>query len=105
MTTNRKSGDLVDSCDSMPKNEFSMDIGWLNKLIEHVQEPLFAISVIGFLLTILRPIFFGTIIYSSVPYIMILLLAGSIYFVRIYFKWDVKNYWFIGIPVLLAITA
>jgi len=104
MTTSLESGDLVDSCDPMPKSEFSIDIGWLNNLIEHIQEPLFAIAVIGFLLTVLRPIFIGGIIYDSIPYIMILLLLGSIYFLQIYFKGNTKNYWFIGIPMLLAIT-
>ena len=67
------------------------------KIKKHVEEPLFIISILAVLLAIIKPLF-G---FALLNLIVMLLGILSIYFVYIYFKNDVKNYYFIGIPFLI----
>ena len=72
-----------------------------NNLSEHFQEPLFAVSVAVFVITLAKLVAPQTVL----TFILILLGLASVYFVYMYFKNGVKNYWFMGVPALILITA
>ncbi|OQX21559.1 MAG: hypothetical protein BWK75_02950, partial [Candidatus Altiarchaeales archaeon A3] len=78
----------------------------VEKVIGRVIEPLFIISVLTFLLAIIKPFIVGTNAVFPVVFTVIFLILGilSSYFVYMYFR-KVKNYYFIGIPVLIFTEA
>lgn len=67
------------------------------KLKKHFEEPLFTIAIAAVLLAIIKPL----IDFSLLTVGILLLGAISAYFVYIYFKNNIKNYYFIGVPVLI----
>jgi len=73
-------------------------------LLEHFEEPLFITSVVAFIATLILPLFRGHT--STLVLILLgLLFLASLYFIYLYFREDRKNYYFLGIPVLIAIAA
>ena len=91
----------------------SIDIKIDTKRIEkYFEEPLFTVSIITFLIVIIRPFFDITLLQNvsllntltlSVVFMSLACIA-CIYFVYIYFKNNIKNYYFIGIPGLVFIV-
>ena len=67
------------------------------KLKKHIEEPLFVIAIAAVLLSIIKP----SLDFAPLSYVILILGLISVYFVYIYFKNNVKNYYFIGIPVLI----
>jgi hypothetical protein len=82
--------------------------GYLNDIVakaaQHLEEPLFAISTIVFLITVVGPIM-GKGALQIIAIFIAILAAVSLYFIYLYFKADKKNYLFFGIPVLTLATA
>jgi len=78
----------------------------MGKIKEHVSEPLFGAVLMVFLITaIIRPLFLDAIPKIVNFDLSFWLIAGigiaTIYFIYIYFKKDVRNYRFFGIPGLI----
>jgi asparagine N-glycosylation enzyme membrane subunit Stt3 len=78
--------------------------GYLERIAQHLEEPLFAISIAVFMISILGPIL-GVGVLLIVAILLFLVGIGSVYFIYLYFKADKKNYAFFGIPVLVLFTA
>lgn len=82
--------------------------GFIGRTAGYVQEPLFAISLVVFVILLLRPFMAELaegLIYNNIHYFITLLFLISIYFVYVYFKQEIKNYLLIGIPILIGISA
>lgn len=77
---------------------------WIEGISARIIEPLFIISVLTFILSIIKP-FAGTN-QISIAFTAVYLILGLISspFVYMYFK-KVKNYYLIGVPVLIFIGA
>ena len=78
--------------------------GYLDSIVQHLEEPLFTISILAFLLSIGGAIM-GKGLLDIVVIVMFLLGIVSVYFIYLYFKSDKKNYAFVGIPILILATA
>ncbi|MFH0859722.1 MAG: STT3 domain-containing protein [Candidatus Altiarchaeota archaeon] len=71
---------------------------------EHIQEPLFLLSIIAFLIAAARLIVgMGSV--AGVLYIGSFFIGClSLYFIKMYFKGGTKNFWFFGVPVLIFVV-
>lgn len=69
---------------------------------EHLQEPLFLISMAGFLVTILMFYSGSGFIVDNAPIFLLILLVLSLYFLNIHLKAKTKNKMLYGIPVFLV---
>ncbi len=79
-------------------------IGPLKRLAEHMEEPLFAVSVVAFLAATIGQMFKDIAGAGLILFVAILGIISA-YFVYLYFKGETKNYWFLGVPVLIFLTA
>lgn len=77
----------------------------IDDMIEHFQEPLFTVSAITLLLTILKPIIGDGILYENMYVVLLLLFLASAYFTYLYFQGETKNKKYLGIPLLSFVTA
>jgi len=73
-------------------------------LLEHFEEPLFITSVVAFIVTLILPLFRGHTSTMVLIFIALLFLV-SLYFIYLYFREGKKNYYFLGIPILIALAA
>ena len=71
---------------------------------EHLQEPLFLVSMAGFLLTLLMLYTVKGFIVDNAPIFLGILFLLSLYFLNIHLKAKTKNKMFYGIPVLLGLA-
>ena len=76
---------------------------YLGSIVQHMEEPLFAISIVAFLVSIIGAIL-GQTVLNIIAIVMFLLGMVSIYFIYLYFKAGKKNYSFFGIPILILTT-
>ncbi len=79
---------------------------WVGGISERIIEPLFIISVLTFILAIIKPFISGANQIPPIVFAYIFLTLGIIssYFVYMYFK-KVKNYYLMGVPVLIFTEA
>ena len=72
-------------------------------IVKHFEEPLFTISVIAFLCSIIKA-FTNKFIGNTLTGLTGLLFIVSIYFIYLYYKSKRINYYFLGVPLLIGIT-
>ncbi|CEG12349.1 membrane hypothetical protein [groundwater metagenome] len=79
---------------------------WVGGISGRIIEPLFIISVLTFILAIIKPFVSGANQIPPIVFTVIFLILGilSSYFVYMYFK-KVKNYYLMGVPVLIFTEA
>ncbi len=79
---------------------------WVGGISGRIIEPLFIISVLTFILVIIKPFVSGANQIPPIVFTAIFLILGilSSYFVYMYFK-KVKNYYLMGVPVLIFTEA
>jgi len=76
---------------------------YLDGIVQHMEEPLFAISISAFLVSIIGAMM--ETILNIIVILLFLLCIVSIYFIYLYFKAGKKNYALVGIPVLILAMA
>ncbi|RLI92539.1 MAG: hypothetical protein DRO89_01905, partial [Candidatus Altiarchaeales archaeon] len=76
---------------------------YLDGIVQHMEEPLFAISISAFLVSIIGAMM--ETILNIIAILLFLLCIVSIYFIYLYFKAGKRDYTFVGIPVLILAMA
>lgn len=76
----------------------------IGRISEHIEEPLFFVSIIASFVGIIGAVT-GKGFFEIIAFFMVLLGIASLYFIYLYFKAGKKNYLLLGIPFLIFSTA